>query len=59
MLKYLLDTNIVIYVIRRRPLEMLAMFNQHAVRMAMSAITLAERTMKQKKANGLRKTWRL
>ena len=42
MLKYLLDTNIVIYVIRRRPLEMLAMFNQHAGRMAMSAITLAE-----------------
>ncbi len=42
MLKYLLDTNIVIYVIKRKPLEVLAMFNQHAERMAMSSITLAE-----------------
>ena len=42
MLKYLLDTNIVIYVMKRRPLEVLAMFNQHAGRMAMSAITMAE-----------------
>ena len=42
MLKYLLDTNIVIYVIKRRPLEVLATFNQHAGRMAISAITLSE-----------------
>lgn len=42
MLKYLLDTNIVIYVIKRRPLEVLTMFNQHAGRMAMSVVTLAE-----------------
>lgn len=42
MLKYLLDTNIVIYVIKRRPLALLEIFNQHAERMAMSAITLAE-----------------
>ena len=42
MLKYLLDTNIVIYVMKRRPLEVLAMFNQHAGRMAMSVITMAE-----------------
>ncbi len=42
MLKYLLDTNIVIYVIKRRPIEVLAMFNQHAGRMAMSVVTLAE-----------------
>ncbi|MGB4115964.1 MAG: type II toxin-antitoxin system VapC family toxin [Polaromonas sp.] len=42
MLKYLLDTNIVIYVIKRRPLEVLEMFNQHAGRMAISSITLAE-----------------
>ena len=42
MLKYLLDTNIVIYVIKRRPLEVLAMFNQHAGRMATSSITMAE-----------------
>jgi tRNA(fMet)-specific endonuclease VapC len=42
MLKYLLDTNIVIYVMKRRPLEVLNVFNQHANRMAISAITLSE-----------------
>lgn len=42
MLKYLLDTNIVIYVIKRRPLEILQSFNANATRMAISAITLAE-----------------
>ncbi len=42
MLKYLLDTNIVIYVIKRRPIEVLGLFNEHAGRMAMSAITLSE-----------------
>ncbi|MDP2027923.1 type II toxin-antitoxin system VapC family toxin [Sulfuriferula sp.] len=42
MLKYLLDTNIVIYVIKRRPLEVLQTFNLHASRMAISVVTLAE-----------------
>lgn len=42
MLKYLLDTNIVIYVMKRRPLEVLNVFNQNASRMAISAITLSE-----------------
>ena len=42
MLKYLLDTNIVIYVIKRRPIEVLDLFNQQAGRMAMSTITLSE-----------------
>lgn len=42
MLRYLLDTNIVIYVIKRRPREVLDTFNQHAARMAISAITLSE-----------------
>ncbi|WP_445371311.1 type II toxin-antitoxin system tRNA(fMet)-specific endonuclease VapC [Methylomonas sp. HW2-6] len=42
MLKYLLDTNIVIYVIKRRPIEVLATFNRHNGRMAISAVTLAE-----------------
>jgi tRNA(fMet)-specific endonuclease VapC len=42
MLKYLLDTNIAIYVINKRPPEVLGVFNAHAGRMAMSAITLAE-----------------
>jgi tRNA(fMet)-specific endonuclease VapC len=42
MLKYLLDTNIVIYVIKRRPIEVMGIFNENAGRMAMSAITLSE-----------------
>ncbi len=42
MLRYLLDTNIVIYVLKRRPIEVLEQFNQNASRMAISAITLAE-----------------
>ena len=42
MLRYLLDTNIVIYVIKRRPVEVLGMFNSHAGQMAISSITLAE-----------------
>lgn len=42
MLKYLLDTNIVIYVIKRRPIEVMGVFNENAGRMAMSAITLSE-----------------
>jgi len=42
MLRYLLDTNIVIYVLKRRPIGVLAAFNAHAARMAMSSITLAE-----------------
>ncbi|MEZ5646224.1 MAG: tRNA(fMet)-specific endonuclease VapC [Burkholderiaceae bacterium] len=42
MLRYLLDTNIVIYVLKRRPIEVLSVFNTNANRMAISAITLAE-----------------
>lgn len=42
MLRYLLDTNIVIYVLKRRPIEVLSLFNANAHRMAMSSITLAE-----------------
>ena len=42
MLRYLLDTNIVIYVLKRRPLELLSIFNANASRMAISTITLAE-----------------
>ncbi|MGQ0712080.1 MAG: type II toxin-antitoxin system tRNA(fMet)-specific endonuclease VapC [Rhodoferax sp.] len=42
MLRYLLDTNIVIYVIKRRPLSALQLFNAHAGHMAISSITLAE-----------------
>lgn len=42
MIQYLLDTNIVIYVVKHRPIEVLETFNQHANRMAISSITLAE-----------------
>ena len=42
MLKFLLDTNIVIYVIKRRPVEVLGLFNENAGRMAISSITLSE-----------------
>lgn len=42
MLKYMLDTNIVIYVIKRKPIELLDRFNLHAGQMSISSITLAE-----------------
>ena len=42
MLRYLLDTNIVIYVLKRRPVEVLSTFNANASRMAISSMTLAE-----------------
>ena len=42
MLKYMLDTNIAIYVIKRRPPEALATFNQHARQLCISTITLSE-----------------
>lgn len=42
MLKYMLDTSIAIYVIKRRPPEALATFNQHAGQLCISLITLAE-----------------
>jgi tRNA(fMet)-specific endonuclease VapC len=42
MQKYLLDTNTVIYVLKRRPREALEVFNTNANRMAISSITLAE-----------------
>jgi tRNA(fMet)-specific endonuclease VapC len=42
MLKYMLDTNIAIYVIKRRPIDILDRFNRHAGHMCISSITLAE-----------------
>ena len=38
----MLDTNIAIHVIKRRPFDMLAIFNQHAGQLCISSITLAE-----------------
>ncbi len=42
MLRFMLDTNIVIYVIKRRTLELLEIFNRNAEHMSISSITLAE-----------------
>jgi tRNA(fMet)-specific endonuclease VapC len=38
----MLDTNIVTYVIKRRPFELLEVFNRHAGQMCISAVTEAE-----------------
>ena len=51
MLKFLLDTNIVIYVIKRKPLNALQHFNVHAGHMAISSITLAELLHGAEKSN--------
>lgn len=42
MLKYLLDTNIAIYVIKRRPPAVVDIFNRYAGQIAVSSITVAE-----------------
>ena len=42
MLRYMLDTNIAIYVIKRRPLHVLDIFNRKAEMMCVSSITEAE-----------------
>jgi tRNA(fMet)-specific endonuclease VapC len=42
MIKYLLDTNIVIYVMKKRPIEVMSIFNENANRMAISSITFSE-----------------
>ena len=42
MLRFLLDTSIAIYVIKKRPIAALQLFNEHAGHMAISSITLAE-----------------
>jgi tRNA(fMet)-specific endonuclease VapC len=42
MLKYLLDTNIVIYTMQNRPQRVKRRFQEHHGRMAISAVTLGE-----------------
>ena len=42
MTKYMLDTNIVIYVIKSRPSYLRPVFNQHIGQMGISTITFAE-----------------
>lgn len=42
MLKYMLDTNIIIYTIKNRPAEAKAAFNVHTGQMCISSVTLME-----------------
>ncbi|WP_110657145.1 type II toxin-antitoxin system tRNA(fMet)-specific endonuclease VapC [Salinicola halimionae] len=42
MLRYLLDTNICIYVIKNRPPSLREIFNNNTARLCISSITLAE-----------------
>lgn len=51
MLRFLLDTNIAIYVIKKRPVAALQVFNEHAGHMAISSITLAELLHGAEKSN--------
>ena len=51
MLRYLLDTSIVIYVIKRKPLSALKLFNDNEGHMAISSITLAELLHGAEKSN--------
>ena len=51
MLKYLLDTNIVVYVIKQRPRIALDRFNREHGHMAVSSITLAELIHGAEKSN--------
>ena len=58
MIKYMLDTNIVIYVIKRRPMEVLEVFNQHTGQMCISSITLAELFHGVEKSSRPEHNWR-
>ncbi|WP_439258391.1 type II toxin-antitoxin system tRNA(fMet)-specific endonuclease VapC [Lonepinella sp. BR2271] len=42
MLNFMLDTNICIYVMKRKPISALEKFNQYASRLCVSSITAAE-----------------
>ena len=42
MLKYMLDTNIIIYTIKNRPEQMRVLFKQHAGQLCISTVTLGE-----------------
>jgi tRNA(fMet)-specific endonuclease VapC len=42
LIRYLLDTNIVIYAMNKRPLSLLEAFNAHGPELAISSMTLGE-----------------
>ncbi len=56
MLRYLLDTNICIYVIKRRPDLILDRFNENAAHLAISSITLAELLLGAEKSSQPQRT---
>ena len=58
MIKFLLDTNICIYVIKRRPIEVLKKFNEEADRLAISSITLSELIHGVEKSQHIEKNYR-
>lgn len=51
MLAYLLDTNTVIYAIKKKPLLLFETFDAHAATAAISSITLAELAFGAEKSN--------
>ena len=55
MLKYLLDTNIVIYTMKNRPSQVKRRFQQHDGEICISAVTLGELVFGAENNEGLRK----
>jgi tRNA(fMet)-specific endonuclease VapC len=53
MLRYMLDTNICIYVIKNRPARLRQRFNELADQLCSSVITLAERIYSAEKSGRL------
>ena len=51
MIKYMLDTDISIYIINKRPVEILDTFNENAEFLCISAVTLAELLHGAKQSN--------
>lgn len=58
MIKYMLDTNIAIYVIKNKPIQVLDQFNHHADQMCLSMITVSELLHGAEKSQFPKKTLR-
>ena len=54
MIRYLLDTNIARYVVKKHSPEILQTFNEHSGSMALGSITLAELFIAHRKALNLK-----
>ena len=53
MLRYMLDTDICIYVIKNRPAELRNIFNEHVEQLCISSVTLAELIFGSEKSSQL------